>query len=117
MLTISIMTVIPSFRISFSFAFGITFLSLCFLFSGFEMDIGISIGIRVMVSISQTMVIDGWSNSMSISNWSCIGYWSMYGMVSIRISVGIGMCVYSLRCGDSRSRSKDSRISFSITLG
>merc|ERR1712156_919314 len=90
--TISIMTVIPSFGISFGFTFCFAFLSLCFLFSGFDMDIRISIGIGVMVSISQTMMIDGWSNSMmSIgSDWSCmgIGYWSY--MVSIRISISIG---------------------------
>merc|ERR1712156_1216427 len=86
--TISIMTVIPSFGISFGFAFCITFLSLSFLFSGFEMDIRISIGIGVMVCISQTMMIDSWGNSMSIGgDWSCmgIGYWSY--MVSIRISI------------------------------
>merc|ERR1719333_588994 len=83
------------------------------------MDIRISIGIGVMVSISQTMMIDCWSNSMSIGgDWSCmgIGYWSY--MVSIWISISIGMCVYksSLRCFDSRGRSKDSRICFSFTL-
>merc|ERR1712227_897632 len=80
------------------------------------MDIGISIGIGVMVSISQTMMIDSGSNSMSIGgDWSCmgIGYWSY--MVSIRISISIGQCV-GLRCLDSRGRSKDSRIGFSFTL-
>merc|ERR1719439_370513 len=83
------------------------------------MDIRISIGVGVMVSISQTMMVDGWSNSMSIGgDWSCmgIGYWSY--MVSIRVSICIGVCVYkpSLRCFDSRGRSKDSRICFSFTL-
>merc|ERR1712117_164263 len=74
------------------------------------MDIRISIGIGVMVSISQTMIIDSWGNSMGI------GYWSH--MVSIRISISIGVCVYkpSLRCFDSRGRGKDSRICFSFTL-
>merc|ERR1719208_810345 len=45
-----------------------------------------------------------------------IGYWSY--MVSIGISISIGVCVYkpSLRCFDSRGRSKDSGICFSITL-
>merc|ERR1712113_549603 len=53
---------------------------------------------------------------MSIGgDWSCmgVGYWSY--MMSIRKSISIGKCV-SLRCLDSRGRSKDSRISFSITL-
>merc|ERR1712111_342077 len=64
-------------------------------------------------------MIDGWGNSMSIGgDWSYmgIGYWSY--MVSIGISISIGMCIYkpSLRCFDSRGRSKDSRICFSFTL-
>merc|ERR1719333_563578 len=83
------------------------------------MDIRISIGIGVMVSISQTMMIDGWSNSMSIGgDWSCMGVGYRSYMVSIRVSICIGMCVYksSLRCFDSRGRSKDSRICFSFTL-
>merc|ERR1712109_276161 len=61
------------------------------------------------------MMIDSWGNMSIGGDWSCmsIGQWSY--MVSIRISISIGYCV-GLRCLDSRGRSKDSRICFSITL-
>merc|ERR1719323_1353599 len=82
--TISIMSVIPSFGISLSIAFGFTllsgFLNLFFLFCGFDVDKRITIGIRIMVSIAQTMMID----SRGISSWMC------YMVIGIRISIGIG---------------------------
>merc|ERR1719445_2702128 len=82
--TISIMSVIPSFGISLGIAFGFTllsgFLNLFFLFCGFDVDKRITIGIRIMVSIAQTMMID----SRGISSWMC----DM--VISIRISIGVG---------------------------
>merc|ERR1719323_1343269 len=82
--TISIMSVIPSFGISLGIAFSFTllsgFLNLFFLFCGFDVDKRITIGIRIMVSIAQTMMID----SRGISSWMC----DM--VISIRISIGIG---------------------------
>merc|ERR1712156_540826 len=60
--TISIMSVIPSFGISLGIAFSFTllsgFLNLFFLLCGFDVDKRITIGIRIMVSIAQTMMID-----------------------------------------------------------
>merc|ERR1719323_346094 len=82
--TISIMSVIPSFGISLSIAFGFTllsgFLNLFFLFCRFDVDKRITIGIRIMMSIAQTMMID----SRGISSWVC------YMVVGIRISIGVG---------------------------
>merc|ERR1719323_2930954 len=82
--TISIMSVIPSFGISLGIAFGFTllsgFLNLFFLFCGFDVDKRITIGIRIMMSIAQTMMID----SRGISSWVC------YMMIGIRISIGVG---------------------------
>merc|ERR1712241_1011079 len=78
------MSVIPSFGISLGIAFSFTllsgFLNLFFLFSGFDVDKRITIGIRIMVSIAQTMMID----SRGISSWVC------YMVIGIRISIGIG---------------------------
>merc|ERR1712243_447481 len=80
--TISIMSVIPSFRISLGIAFGFTllsgFLNLFFLFCGFDVDKRITVGIRIMVSIAQTVMID----SRGISSWVC------YMVIGIRISIG-----------------------------
>merc|ERR1719323_2156788 len=82
--TISIMSVIPSFGINLGIAFSFTllsgFLNLFFLFCGFDVDKRITIGIRIMVSIAQTMMID----SRGISSWVC------YMVIGIRISIGIG---------------------------
>merc|ERR1711936_1354491 len=82
--TISIMSVIPSFGISLSIAFGFTllsgFLNLFFLFCGFDVDKRISIGIRILVSIAQTMMI----YSRGISSWVC------YMMIGVRISISVG---------------------------
>merc|ERR1712165_190940 len=96
--TISIMSVIPSFRISLSITFGFTllsgFLNLFFLFCGFDVDKRITIGIRIMVSIAQTMMID----SRGISSWMC------YMVIGIRISIGVGEVSFGFS------------FSFSITL-
>merc|ERR1719323_1780018 len=82
--TISIMSVIPSFGISLGIAFGFTllsgFLNLFFLFCGFDVDKRITIGIRIMMSIAQTMMID----SRGISSWMC------YMVIGIRISICVG---------------------------
>merc|ERR1711899_273795 len=82
--TISIMSVIPSFGISLGIAFSFTLLSgffnLFFLFCWFDVDKRITVGIRIMVSIAQTMMID----SRGISSWMC------YMVITIRISIGVG---------------------------
>merc|ERR1719323_1981635 len=61
--TIAIMSVIPSFGITLLSGF----LNLFFLFCGFDVDKRITIGIRIMISIAQTMMID----SRGISSWMC----------------------------------------------
>merc|ERR1719445_2753169 len=89
--TISIMSIIPSFGISLSIAFSFTllscFLNLFFLFCGFDVDKRITIGIRIMVSIAQTMMID----SRGISSWVC------YMVIGIRISIGVGEVSFGFR--------------------
>merc|ERR1712029_893720 len=55
--TISIMSVIPSFGISLSIAFSFTLLSGFFNLFFLDVDKRITIGIRIMVSIAQTMMI------------------------------------------------------------
>merc|ERR1719323_2218961 len=93
--TISIMSVIPSFWISLSIAFGFTllsgFLNLFFLFCGFDVDKRITIGIRIMVSIAQTMMID----SRGIRSWMC----DM--VIGIRISIGVGEVSFGFGFGFS----------------
>merc|ERR1712223_227538 len=92
---ISIMSVIPSFGISLSITFGFMllsgFLNLFFLFCGFDVDKWITVGIRIMVSIAQTMMID----SRGISSWMC------YMVIGIRISIGVGEVSFGFSFGFS----------------